>query len=220
AKSALMEPAQQQGNFISPNFTYSTEAVEAILAYLTQQHSKEIEAAQLQATCQKIEQFLMEKASILPLTEVANPLQIEVQEVEKIVCAPQISEQAVADNEPLEEAVVEAQVENAVHEEVAVKAQAENVILEGDEVQGENVAFEEGAVETPVEAEKIQEVAPEIAMKIEEAVKEKTQVQAEVIAQKNTNAPRKPAQNSQLIKWIMIGIAIVALLIFASWYFR
>ena len=56
AKEAIVAPAQLEGNFSSPQFTYSKPALELILEYLTAKHTEAIESFQLQILCETIEQ--------------------------------------------------------------------------------------------------------------------------------------------------------------------
>lgn len=55
AKLAMTEPAFLKGNFLTPRFTYQTDALEKILDYLTDQGTAHIESTQLQIICHHLE---------------------------------------------------------------------------------------------------------------------------------------------------------------------
>lgn len=55
AKSAISSPAQKKGEFQSERFSYNPEALEKMLAYLTQNGKKPVESFQLQILCQYVE---------------------------------------------------------------------------------------------------------------------------------------------------------------------
>ena len=55
AAQAIIEPAQKDGDFISPKFTYEQAALDKILNYLTKNNTQTVETTQLQIICQRIE---------------------------------------------------------------------------------------------------------------------------------------------------------------------
>jgi len=61
AKQAIEEPAKSDGNFKSPQFTFEPQAIDKILNSLTSNNEHDIESAQIQIICQRIEEQLIEK---------------------------------------------------------------------------------------------------------------------------------------------------------------
>jgi len=61
ATTAIIRPGRKKGNFISPPFYYSPEALDIILNYLTQEGKKndDIEPFQLQILCQHVEENIV-----------------------------------------------------------------------------------------------------------------------------------------------------------------
>lgn len=62
AELAITAPAQYEGDYISPKFTFSNTALGKIMNYLTAENSQNIETTQLQIICQRIEQNLSSTA--------------------------------------------------------------------------------------------------------------------------------------------------------------
>jgi hypothetical protein len=62
AKSAIARPAALQGdNFVSPNFTISTELLDEVIGFLEDKLTRRIDPSQLQIVCQHIERRIIEK---------------------------------------------------------------------------------------------------------------------------------------------------------------
>lgn len=62
AEDAILLPAYLKGeHFKSPRFDYEDEALDAMLAFLTKDHSQKIESFQLQILCQNLEKRVIEK---------------------------------------------------------------------------------------------------------------------------------------------------------------
>ena len=59
ARSAILLPAQQEGNFSSKPFTYSQEAQKAMLDFLSDDFQGRVESFQLQLVCQYIEDYIV-----------------------------------------------------------------------------------------------------------------------------------------------------------------
>ncbi|NJO03141.1 MAG: hypothetical protein HC880_16985, partial [Bacteroidia bacterium] len=51
----------QNEDYISPSFTYTPEALDKMLNYLTDRGTKSVEAFQLQILCQHAERIILEK---------------------------------------------------------------------------------------------------------------------------------------------------------------
>jgi len=56
ARFAIKEPAQREGDFESPKFTFTEAAIDKILKFLTNNYKQSIESTQLQIVCQRIEE--------------------------------------------------------------------------------------------------------------------------------------------------------------------
>ncbi len=63
ARQAIEKPAQVQGDFISPTFKYSPQAVDKIITFLSKNHTTDIEATQLQIICRRIEENIINQAT-------------------------------------------------------------------------------------------------------------------------------------------------------------
>ncbi|PHN02000.1 nSTAND1 domain-containing NTPase [Flavilitoribacter nigricans] len=74
AKQAITEPAIRKGDFVSPRFTYSFEAMERILSFLTQDGTDPIETTQLQIICHHLEEKIKR----------TDALEVEVSDVENL----------------------------------------------------------------------------------------------------------------------------------------
>jgi len=59
AQEAILKPAMQTGDFITPKFAFSPEAINRIIVFLTQNGQQHVEAFQLQMLCQYIEQHVI-----------------------------------------------------------------------------------------------------------------------------------------------------------------
>lgn len=55
ARSAIVEPARKEGDFFNPSFTYESQAIEKVLAFLEDDETR-VEAIQLQILCQSFEE--------------------------------------------------------------------------------------------------------------------------------------------------------------------
>lgn len=79
ALEALLEPAEEPGDFASPEFTYSEDAIALILNSLKDQENQRIETFQLQLICQHAEELIIGKAGTqtkrleLSAEELGNP---------------------------------------------------------------------------------------------------------------------------------------------------
>jgi hypothetical protein len=62
AKDAILKPAQQQGQYTSPAFTYTSEALSQILNFLTNNSDQAVEGTQLQIICNRCEKLIIDKA--------------------------------------------------------------------------------------------------------------------------------------------------------------
>lgn len=61
ARSAILGPAQRDGNFISPKFDLETDLLDQILNYLSQADDNSVEANHLQIICQHLEETVIQK---------------------------------------------------------------------------------------------------------------------------------------------------------------
>ncbi|WP_339901118.1 hypothetical protein [uncultured Cyclobacterium sp.] len=61
ALEALLEPAGKEGDFVSPVFTYSDDAIALILNSLLGKENQRIETFQLQLICQHVEELIIQK---------------------------------------------------------------------------------------------------------------------------------------------------------------
>lgn len=79
ALEALLEPAEKEGDFASPMFTYSEDAISLILNSLKDKENKRIETFQLQLICQHAEELIIDKANAnskrleITSSELGNP---------------------------------------------------------------------------------------------------------------------------------------------------
>jgi hypothetical protein len=79
ALEALLEPAEKPGDFASPEFTYSQDAIVLILDSLKDKENQRIETFQLQLICQHAEELIIVKAETksnqleLTATDLGNP---------------------------------------------------------------------------------------------------------------------------------------------------
>ena len=63
AKDAIANPAGMEGDFESPSFSYSGQAMDKILDFLSSNDENQVEGFQLQIVCRSIEERVMEFAS-------------------------------------------------------------------------------------------------------------------------------------------------------------
>lgn len=66
ALEALLEPAGKEGDFVSPLFTYSGDAIALILNSLLGKEHQRIETFQLQLICQHVEEQIIQKYKVNP----------------------------------------------------------------------------------------------------------------------------------------------------------
>jgi len=59
AQEAIVKPAMQTGDFVTPKFAFSPEAINRIIVFLTKNGQQHVEAFQLQMLCQYIEQHVI-----------------------------------------------------------------------------------------------------------------------------------------------------------------
>ena len=73
AEEAILNPAYEKGNFVSPPFDFEDEVMEEILGFLTKKHEQKIESFQLQILCQSIERkVIQQRLNTVTLAEVGN----------------------------------------------------------------------------------------------------------------------------------------------------
>lgn len=78
ARSAIVEPAQAAGKFQTPDFGYTTAALDKLLYYLQDGEDRRVEGILLQMLCEHYERKLVEGENIrlLDLEQIGNPEQI------------------------------------------------------------------------------------------------------------------------------------------------
>jgi len=69
AIEAITEPAQKDGSFVSPKFTYTPNAINRIINYLSSNNEKEIEPFQLQVICKHLEENIIISGKQTTVTE-------------------------------------------------------------------------------------------------------------------------------------------------------
>ncbi len=65
AEVAMLRPAQNKGEFLSPTFQFETNAIERILNFLSHNETQSIEATQLQICCEHVENLIIKRAKPL-----------------------------------------------------------------------------------------------------------------------------------------------------------
>ena len=77
AKVAIIEPAQADGDFSTPPFTYEPTALRKILRYLSNDNTQKIESFQLQIICQNMEEYASRnKVDNITLSDVGDLNQV------------------------------------------------------------------------------------------------------------------------------------------------
>ncbi|MDX2250101.1 MAG: hypothetical protein SF052_25185 [Bacteroidia bacterium] len=73
ARQAILEPAQsREEGFSSPRFTYSPEALNRLIAYLTEDGSQRIESTQLQILCQSVESQVKREGQTIDINDLGD----------------------------------------------------------------------------------------------------------------------------------------------------
>jgi len=78
ARSAIRRPAEQAGNFISPAFAFTTDALQRLMAYLVDKEAQKVEAIPLQMLCQHYERTQVEQAgkTLLDAADLGQPQEV------------------------------------------------------------------------------------------------------------------------------------------------
>lgn len=99
ARTAIVAPAQLEGDFSSRPFTYEQPALEAMLDYLTKEGEVEVATTQLQILCSRLEQAVIQteaKSAITPADVADIESMIESYYDDQIAAIPEESQQLAA----------------------------------------------------------------------------------------------------------------------------
>ncbi len=104
AREAILLPAQAEGAFSSQPFTYQSEAVQAILSYLTKGGEQAVETTQLQILCNRIEDLALSQVRLEDIPDFEDIFQeFYLQTLSQLPADAQAAARHLIENELIQE---------------------------------------------------------------------------------------------------------------------